>query len=103
MPRGLSSSSPKCLSMDTAGQNKGFHQIQRRLKLSIYGIPTRQGNRSFLGMVNYLNQYSALSAHLCAPLSALTDQVVDYKPSKKHFENFKTKGGSFQHVGSSIL
>ena len=33
--------------------------------------------RSFLGMVNYLNQYSALSAHLCAPLSALTHQAVD--------------------------
>ena len=28
--------------------------------------------RSFLGMVNYLNWHSALSAHLTAPLSALT-------------------------------
>ena len=28
--------------------------------------------RSFLGMINYLNRYSALSAHLTAPLSALT-------------------------------
>ena len=44
--------------------------------------------RSFLGMVNYLNRYSALSAHLCAPLSALTHQAVDYKLSKEHFENF---------------
>ena len=43
---------------------------------------------SFLGMVNYLNQYSALSAHLTAPLNALTHQAVDYKPSKEHFENF---------------
>ena len=43
--------------------------------------------RSFLGMVNYLNRYSALSAHLAAPLSALTHQAVDYKPSKEHFEN----------------
>ena len=43
--------------------------------------------RSFLGMVNYLNQYSALSAHLCASLSALTHQAVNYKPSKEHFEN----------------
>ena len=43
--------------------------------------------RSFLGMVNYLNWYSALSAHLTAPLSALTHQAVDYKPSKVHFEN----------------
>ena len=41
--------------------------------------------RSFLGMINYLNQYSA---HLAAPLSALTHQAVDYKPSKEHFEDF---------------
>ena len=44
--------------------------------------------RSFLGMVNYLNQYSALSAHLTALLSTLTHQAVDYKPSKEHFKNF---------------
>ena len=44
--------------------------------------------RSFLGMVNYLNRYSALSAHPAAPLSALTHQAVDYKPAKVHFENF---------------
>ena len=43
--------------------------------------------RSFLGMLNYLNWYSALSAHLTAPLSAHTHQAVDYKPSKEHFEN----------------
>ena len=40
-------------------------------------------------MVNYLNRYSALSAHLTAPLSALTQQAVDYKPEKVHLENFK--------------
>ena len=44
--------------------------------------------RSFLGMINYLNSYSALSAHLIAPLSALTHQATDYKPGKTHFENF---------------
>ena len=44
--------------------------------------------RSFLGMINYLNRYTALSAHLAAPLSALTHQAVDYKPGKVHFENF---------------
>ena len=44
--------------------------------------------KSLLGMVNYLNQYSALSEHLTAPLSALTHQAVDYKPSEEHFENF---------------
>ena len=41
--------------------------------------------RSFLGMVNYLNRYNA---HITAPLSALTHQAVDYKPSKVHYENF---------------
>ena len=44
--------------------------------------------RSFLGMVNYLNWYSVLSAHHAAPLSALTHQAVDYKPSKEHYDNF---------------
>ena len=39
-------------------------------------------------MVNYLNHYSALNAHLAPSLSALTHQAVDYKPSKEHFENF---------------
>ena len=44
--------------------------------------------RSFLGVVNYLNRYSALSAHLTAPLSAITHQAADHKSSKVHFENF---------------
>ena len=44
--------------------------------------------RSFLGMINYLNRYSALRAHLAAPLIALTHQAMDYKPGKVHFENF---------------
>ena len=44
--------------------------------------------RSFLGMINYLNRYSALSAHLAAPVSALTHQAMNYKPSKVHYENF---------------
>ena len=44
--------------------------------------------RSFLGMINYLNRYGALSAHLTAPLSALIHQAVDYKPGRVHFENF---------------
>ena len=50
--------------------------------------PDKETLRSFLGMVNYLNWYSALSAHLTAPLSALRHQAVDYKPSKVHYENF---------------
>ena len=50
--------------------------------------PDKKTMRSFLGMINYLNRYSALSAHLAAPLSALTHQALDYKPGKVHFENF---------------
>ena len=45
--------------------------------------PDKEPMRSFLGMINYLNRYSALSAHLAAPLSALTHQ-----PGKVHLENF---------------
>ena len=48
----------------------------------------RETMRSFLGMINNLNRYSALSAHHAAPLSALTHQAMDYKPSKVHFESF---------------
>ena len=51
--------------------------------------PDKETMRSFLGMVNYLNRYSALSAHLAPCLSALTHQAVDYKPEKVHLENFK--------------
>ena len=50
--------------------------------------PDKKTLRSFLGMINYLNRYSALSAHLTASLSALTHQATDYKPVKTHFENF---------------
>ena len=49
--------------------------------------PDKETMRSFLGMINYLNRYSALSVHLTAPLSALTHQATDYKPGKVHFEN----------------
>ena len=50
--------------------------------------PDKETMRSFLRMINYLNRYSALSAHLTAPLSALTPQAVHYKPGKVHFKNF---------------
>ena len=49
--------------------------------------PDKETMRSFLGMINYLNRYSALSAHLAAPISVLTHQATD-KPGKVHFENF---------------
>ena len=51
--------------------------------------PDKETMRSFLGMINYLNRYSALSAHLAAPLSALTHQATDCKPGKVHLENFQ--------------
>ena len=51
--------------------------------------PDKETMRSFLGMINYLNRYSALSAHLTAPLSSLTHQATDYKPGKVHMENFQ--------------
>ena len=50
--------------------------------------PDKETMRSFLGMINYLSRYSALSAHLAASLSALTHQATDYKPGKVHHENF---------------
>ena len=50
--------------------------------------PDKETLRSFLGMINYLNRYSAFSAHLKAPLSALTHQAADYRLGKVHFENF---------------
>ena len=51
--------------------------------------PDKETMRSFLGMINYLNRYSVLSAHLAAPLSSLTHQATDYKPGKVHLENFQ--------------
>ena len=50
--------------------------------------PDKETMRSFLGMINYLNRYSALSAHLAVPLSTLTHQAAEYRPGKMHFENF---------------
>ena len=49
--------------------------------------PDKETMRSFLGMVNYLNRHSALSAHLAAPLSELTHHAIDYKPSNEHYDN----------------
>ena len=62
--------------------------------------PDKETMRSFLGMVNYLNRYSALSAHLAAALSALTHQAVDYKPGKVHFENFNRIKVEISNMGA---
>ena len=62
--------------------------------------PDKEIMRSFLGMVNYLNQYSALSAHPTATLSALTHQAIDYKPSKVHFDNFNRLKMEVSNMGA---
>ena len=62
--------------------------------------PDKETMRSFLGMVNYLNRYSALIAHLAAPLSALTHQAIGYKPSKVHFENFNRLKVEVSNMGA---
>ena len=41
--------------------------------------PDKETMRSFLGMINYLNRYSALNAHLAVPLSTLTHEATDYR------------------------
>ena len=56
--------------------------------------------RSFLGMVNYFNRYSALSAHLTAPISAFKHQAMDYKPSKVHFENLNRLKVEVSNMGA---
>ena len=63
-----------------------LHPDSRKLKAlnHMEFPPDKETMRSFLGMVNFLNRYSA---HLAAPLSALTHQAVDYKPSKVYYEN----------------
>ena len=50
--------------------------------------PDKETMRAFLGMIHYLNRYSALGAHLAGPLSTLAHQATDYKPGKVHQENF---------------
>ena len=44
--------------------------------------PDKETMRSFLGMINYLNRYSALSAHLAAPLSTLTHHLQTINQAK---------------------
>ena len=71
-------------------QSHGISPDPKKIQaLTHMEFPTdKETMRSFLGMINYLNRYSALSAHLTAPISALTHQATDYKPGKVHFENF---------------
>ena len=62
--------------------------------------PDKETMRSFLGMVNYLNKYRALSAHLTASLSVLMYQAVDYKPSKEHYDNFNRLKVEVSNMGA---
>ena len=62
--------------------------------------PDKETMRSFLGMVNYLNKYSALSAHLTAPFSAPTHQAVDFKPSKEHYDKFNRLKMEVSNLGA---
>ena len=68
----------------------GISRYQKKIQaLNHMEFPLdKETMRSFLGIINYLNRYSALSAHLTAPLSALTHQAVDCNPCNVHFENF---------------
>ena len=66
--------------------------------------PDKETMRSFLGVINYLNRYSALSTHLAPSLSTLTHQATDYKPGKgSSGELPMTEDGNFQYEGTSIL
>ena len=70
-----------------SGKNGLTHGSCLHLAWVNFECQTRS-SREHLGMINCLTRYSALSAHLTAPLSALTHQAADYKPGKVHFENF---------------
>ena len=71
-------------------RSRNFTRSQEDTGTKTYGVPPdKETMRSFLDMINYLNRYSALSAHLAAPLSSLTHQATDYKPGKVHMENFQ--------------
>ena len=60
----------------------------------IAGRDEMEHDRNFLAFMekcmsnNLRYRYSVLSAHLAAPISALTHQAMDYKPGNVHVENF---------------
>ena len=53
--------------------------------------------QSFLGLVNFLNRYSANLVELSQPLRDLCKMHADYKPSEKHFQAFKGIKGIFHN------
>ena len=50
--------------------------------------PDKETMRSFLGMINYLNMYSALSAHLAASLASSAKNMENPNPSLELLRNF---------------
>ena len=71
--------------------------MENNLTLNVEKIQFKQKQVSFYGHVwsengispDPKNRYSALSAHLAAPLSSLMHQATDYKPEKTHMKNFQ--------------
>ena len=65
--------------------------------------PDKETMRSFLGMINYLNRYSALSAHLATPQHTHTSGYRLQAREGSSGELPMTEDGNFQHEGTSIL
>ena len=66
--------------------------------------PDKETMRSFLGMINYLNRYSALSTHLASPLSALITPGYRLQAREGSSGELQpTEDGNFQHEGTSVL
>ena len=65
--------------------------------------PDKETMRSLLGMINYLNKYSALSAHLTAPLCTHTSGYRLQAREGSSGELQPTEDGNFQQEGTSIL
>ena len=91
MQRRSSSNSHRYLSMTTFGSENRISPDPKKIQAlkHMEFPPDKETMRSFLVMINYLNRYSVLSAHLAAPLSSLTHQATDYKQGKTHMENFQ--------------
>ena len=66
--------------------------------------PDKETMRSFLGMINYLNRYSALSSTSCSiPQHTHTSGYRLQAREGSSGELPMTEDGNFQHEGTSIL
>ena len=102
MPRGIQFKHSKVSFYGHCWSKQGISPDPKKIEaLNHMEFPLdKETVRSFLRMVNYLNQYSVLNAHLCAPLSALTHQAVDYKLSKVHFDKFNRLKVKVSNMGA---